>query len=254
MTVELMPHLALRLDGCQAIGMSDLPVLDLPAMRACCSPLSSQALTVPVAGRLAPMFKALSDPVRLRLLSLIAAADEVCVCDLTDAFEVTGATISHHLRVLREAGLVDGERRGTWVYYRAHREALSLLGDLLGAPEPQTDQPAVISPQPDVVRLLADPLRAQLVRILADGPATTSHLVADTGAKQPNVSGHLKALREAGVVTAEPRGRFTYYRLDPDALQGAALHLADLAAQARTTAGRFRELAPPRDAQPVLTQ
>ena len=68
------------------------------------------------------MFKALGDPVRLRLLSLIASATraeggEVCVCDLTGAFDVQQPTISHHLRVLREAGLVDCERRGTWVYY-----------------------------------------------------------------------------------------------------------------------------------------
>ncbi|MEV4639879.1 metalloregulator ArsR/SmtB family transcription factor [Actinoplanes sp. NPDC049548] len=97
----------------------------------------------------------------------------------------------------------------------------------------RTDQSAVISPQPDVVRLLADPLRAQMVQILAEGPATTSDLVTGTGAKQPNISGHLKQLREAGVVRAEPRGRFTYYRLDPAALDGAAMHLAGLAARAR---------------------
>nr|WP_306215807.1 metalloregulator ArsR/SmtB family transcription factor [Actinoplanes sp. RD1] len=140
------------------------------------------------------------------------------------------------------------------MYYRARRDALDLLGGLLttsaaapaieagtscAAPGP-THQDAVISSNPDVVRLLGDPLRAQIVRILAEGPATTSHLVTDTGAKQPNVSGHLKLLREAGVVTTEPRGRFTYYRLVPDALQGAALHLADLAAQARTHDDIFR--------------
>ncbi|WP_308161660.1 ArsR/SmtB family transcription factor [Winogradskya consettensis] len=102
-------------------------------------------------------------------------------------------------------------------------------------------QGALISANPDVVRLLGDPLRAQIVRILAAGPATTSHLVADTGAKQPNVSGHLKQLREAGVVVPEPRGRFTYYRLVPESLQGAALHLADLAADARTHSGAFRD-------------
>jgi ArsR family transcriptional regulator len=69
------------------------------------------------ASRFAPMFKALGDPVRLRLLSMIASAGggEVCVCDLTGAFHLTGPTISHHLRVLREAGLVDSDRRGTWV-------------------------------------------------------------------------------------------------------------------------------------------
>ncbi|WP_307816875.1 ArsR/SmtB family transcription factor [Micromonospora fiedleri] len=105
---------------------------------------------------------------------------------------------------------------------------------------PETDQQPLISANPDVVRLLADPLRARIVQILADGPATTSHLVVNTAAKQPNVSGHLKLLREAGVVTAEPRGRFTYYRLVPDVLQGAALHLADLAAQARTHSENFR--------------
>ena len=63
------------------------------------------------------MFKALGDPVRLRLMSMIASQPEVCVCDLTGAFEVSGPTISHHLRVLR-CGLVDNERRATWVYYR----------------------------------------------------------------------------------------------------------------------------------------
>nr|WP_306209160.1 metalloregulator ArsR/SmtB family transcription factor [Actinoplanes sp. RD1] len=102
-------------------------------------------------------------------------------------------------------------------------------------------QSTLISADPDVVRLLGDPLRARIVRLLARGPATTSHLVADTGAKQPNVSGHLKQLREAGVVTPEPRGRFTYYRLVPEALQGAAMHLADLAADAAAHAGTFRD-------------
>ncbi|MBL6276596.1 ArsR family transcriptional regulator [Micromonospora fiedleri] len=230
--------------------MSVLPVLDAAA--GCCPPLAVQPLTPPVAGELAPLFKALGDPVRLRLLSLIASSTEVCVCELTEAFDVTGATISHHLRVLRESGLVDSERRGTWVYYWVRREALDLLGNLLTgstdtpsrvAPvqvRPETDQQPLISANPDVVRLLADPLRARIVQILADGPATTSHLVVNTAAKQPNVSGHLKLLREAGVVTAEPRGRFTYYRLVPDVLQGAALHLADLAAQARTHSENFR--------------
>lgn len=77
------------------------------------------------------MFKAIGDPVRLRLLSMIAAAPEVCVCDLTGAFDVSGPTISHHLRVLREAGLVDCERRATWVYYWIKPEALRRLSALL---------------------------------------------------------------------------------------------------------------------------
>jgi ArsR family transcriptional regulator len=84
------------------------------------------------AADLAPLFKALGDPVRLRLMSLIAASGgEACVCDLTAAFALTGPTISHHLRVLREAGLVDCERRGTWVYYWARPEALGGLAVLL---------------------------------------------------------------------------------------------------------------------------
>jgi ArsR family transcriptional regulator, arsenate/arsenite/antimonite-responsive transcriptional repressor len=82
---------------------------------------------------LARGFKALGDPVRLRLLSLIAArgGGEICVCDLTDAFTVTGPTISHHLKVLREAGLIDCERRGTWVYYWLIPSALTPLAQLL---------------------------------------------------------------------------------------------------------------------------
>jgi ArsR family transcriptional regulator len=225
--------------------MSVLPVLDVPPAEPRCPPLSVQGLARDTAGQLAPMFKALSDPIRLRLVSLIASAPEVCVCELTDAFDVTGATISHHLRVLREAGIVDSERRGTWVYYRVRKPALDLLGGLLltgvqSAPV-ATHQDPLISGDPDVVRLLADPLRARIVRILAAGPACTSHLVADTGAKQPNVSGHLKQLREAGVVVAVSRGRFTYYQLAPEVVRGAALHLAGLAAQARANDDNLRE-------------
>ena len=237
--------------------MSVLPVLDVTPVPACCPPLSVQALGAETAGRLAPLFKALSDPVRLRLLSLIASAAEVCVCDLTDAFDVTGATISHHLRVLREAGLVDCERRGTWVYYWIKAEALDQLGHLLVAVPQERDQrspvqpPSTVTPalasrshrtliseDADVVRLLSDPLRARIVELLAEGPASTSELVADTGAKQPNVSGHLKLLREAGLVTAESQGRFTYYRLTPGALEVTAGQFADLAARARANAGR----------------
>jgi ArsR family transcriptional regulator, arsenate/arsenite/antimonite-responsive transcriptional repressor len=100
---------------------------------ACCAPLTDAALAPEQAGELARMFKALSDPVRLRLLSMITsvAGGEVCVCDLTVGFDVSGPTISHHLRVLREAGLIDGDRRGTWVYYRSRPENLKQLSALL---------------------------------------------------------------------------------------------------------------------------
>jgi ArsR family transcriptional regulator len=100
-----------------------------------CDPLTCAPLTAADAAALAPAFKALGDPVRLRLLSMIASAgDEVCVCDLTGSFAVGGPTISHHLKVLREAGLVDSERRGTWVYYRVRTEALRVLAAHLAGP------------------------------------------------------------------------------------------------------------------------
>lgn len=85
------------------------------------------------------MFKALGDPVRLRLLSLIAGHvdGEACVCELTsDRFAVTGPTISHHLKVLRETGLIEGERRGTWIYYRLLPGVLDALAGFLSAAQP----------------------------------------------------------------------------------------------------------------------
>ncbi len=88
------------------------------------------------AALIAPMFKALGDPVRLRLASLIASRPEVCVCDLTGEFALGASTISHHLRVLREAGLVRSERRGTWVYYSIRHEALAKLAVLLSVADP----------------------------------------------------------------------------------------------------------------------
>jgi ArsR family transcriptional regulator len=97
---------------------------------ACCAPLGIEPMSQTQADRIAGLMKALSDPIRLRLMSMIAAVDEVCVCDLTPPFDVSQPTISHHLKVLREVGLVDSERRATWVYYRANREALDAIGGL----------------------------------------------------------------------------------------------------------------------------
>ncbi|MDT4991933.1 MAG: ArsR family transcriptional regulator, arsenate/arsenite/antimonite-responsive transcriptional [Actinoplanes sp.] len=99
------------------------------------TPVTHSALDADQAGSFALMFKALGDPVRLRLLSMIASAGggEVCVCDLAGAFDLTAPTISHHLRVLREAGLVDSNRRGTWVFYRLVPAALAILAGLLDA-------------------------------------------------------------------------------------------------------------------------
>src|SRR6478735_2634082 len=100
---------------------------------ACCSPLVREPLTEDWAGDLARMFKALGDPVRLRLLSLIAshAGGEACVCDISATIDLSQPTISHHLKVLREAGLLDCERRGTWVYYWVIPSALQQLSSVL---------------------------------------------------------------------------------------------------------------------------
>lgn len=102
----------------------------------CCAPMVREPLGEEAAAELSRMFKALSDPVRLRLLSLIASHEggEACVCDLTGPFDVSQPTISHHLKVLREAGLVGSERRGTWVYYWVLPAALARLSDLLQTP------------------------------------------------------------------------------------------------------------------------
>ena len=104
---------------------------DLPLL--CCSPQTGEPLSAEEAAELARVFKAIADPVRLRLLSLIAshAGGQACVCDLTGAFALTGPTISHHLKVLREAGLVDSERRGTWIYYRVQPDLLAELSAVL---------------------------------------------------------------------------------------------------------------------------
>jgi len=81
-----------------------------------------------------PLLKALADPVRLRLMSLVASHEggEACVCDLNDAFQLSQPTISHHLKILHEAGLLDREKRGVWVYYRVRTEALEDLASLIG--------------------------------------------------------------------------------------------------------------------------
>jgi ArsR family transcriptional regulator len=105
---------------------------------ACCSPLSAEPLSAEQAEQVAPQLKALADPVRLRLMSLVAShpGGEACVCDLNEAFNLTQPTISHHLKVLHEAGLLDREKRGVWVYYRARTQALASLGTLIGTASP----------------------------------------------------------------------------------------------------------------------
>ncbi|MDQ0405170.1 metalloregulator ArsR/SmtB family transcription factor [Streptomyces sp. NBC_01723] len=113
---------------------------------ACCPGLLTAPLDEDQALEPAKVFKALGDPVRLRLLSIIAsrAGGEVCVCDLTPAFDLSQPTISHHLKLLRQAGLIDCERRGTWVYYWLVPEMTDRLASILTRPmgEPLPDRGA----------------------------------------------------------------------------------------------------------------
>ncbi|MFE5220842.1 ArsR/SmtB family transcription factor [Streptomyces sp. NPDC056568] len=113
---------------------------------ACCPGLLTAPLDEGQAVELAKVFKALGDPVRLRLLSMIASRSggEVCVCDLTPAFDLSQPTISHHLKLLRQAGLIDCERRGTWVYYWLVPEMTDRLASILTRPmgEPLPDRGA----------------------------------------------------------------------------------------------------------------
>ncbi|HEU5420225.1 MAG TPA: metalloregulator ArsR/SmtB family transcription factor [Streptosporangiaceae bacterium] len=115
-----------------------LPAAD-SAGQVCCTPLVCEPLSVAEAEEMSVLFKAIADPVRLRLISLIACHEggEACVCDLTEAFDLTGPTISHHLKVLREAGLINSQRRGTWVYYWINPDVLARLSALLGPRVPE---------------------------------------------------------------------------------------------------------------------
>ena len=113
--------------------MTPAPVLAQPDVEVCCPPLQTDVLDDDEAGQLARRFAALGDPVRLRLLSLLAndAAGAVCACDLVEPVGKSQPTVSHHLRVLREAGLVTSEKRGTNVWYAPVPAALEALRDVL---------------------------------------------------------------------------------------------------------------------------
>jgi len=104
----------------------------------CCAPLSRGPLSPEQAEQVAPLLKALGDPVRLRLMSLVASrpGGEACVCDLTGEFDLSQPTISHHLKVLYEEGLLDRDKRGVWVYYKVRSQAMTSLGALIGYPGP----------------------------------------------------------------------------------------------------------------------
>jgi ArsR family transcriptional regulator len=115
------------------MSKQELEVVGQESATACCPGLATAPLDEERAAELAKVFKALGDPVRLRLLSMIASREgvEVCVCEMTPAFDLSQPTISHHLKLLRQAGLIDCERRGTWVYYRVLPGALDRLAGFL---------------------------------------------------------------------------------------------------------------------------
>ena len=107
--------------------MKSLPLL--PVL--CCGP-DTEPLDYGEAEALAARFKALADPTRVAIVNRLAAADEVCVCDFVAALELAQPTVSHHLKVLRDAGLVESSRRGTWAFYRLVPEAVTELRQTLG--------------------------------------------------------------------------------------------------------------------------
>jgi ArsR family transcriptional regulator len=112
-----------------AMTLRELPVLTQPEVQACCAPLAAEALGEADAVTLARQFAALADPVRLRLVSLLATAElgAVCACDLVEPVGKSQPTVSHHLKVLAEAGLVTSEKRGRNVWYAAVPAALESL-------------------------------------------------------------------------------------------------------------------------------
>jgi ArsR family transcriptional regulator, arsenate/arsenite/antimonite-responsive transcriptional repressor len=103
----------------------------------CCGP-GTPALQPAAAEELASTFKALADPTRVSIINRLASGEACCVCDLTEAFELSQPTVSHHLRILRQAGLVHVERQGTWAYYRLIPDAIDRLRSVLAAPVPTT--------------------------------------------------------------------------------------------------------------------
>lgn len=101
----------------------------LPLIAACCD--NSAAVSDAAAGELASMFKALADPARVKIMSMLLNTDEVCACDFSTSIDKSAATTSHHLKLLRNAGLVSSEKRGTWVWYRVVPERLAAIRDAL---------------------------------------------------------------------------------------------------------------------------
>jgi ArsR family transcriptional regulator len=128
----MVVNIATSIERCQYRPMS---MQKPPA--SCCTPVLAGRLETPQADELAGVFRALGDPGRLRLLSFLAAqpGGEACVCNLTEPLGLSQPTVSHHLRVLTEAGLLERERRGTWIYYRLQLGRLGELCEVLIPPK-----------------------------------------------------------------------------------------------------------------------
>jgi ArsR family transcriptional regulator len=112
------------------------PRTELPLLSECCSPVVREVIQLAEAETLAERFKALGDPTRLRLISLVAAHEdaEACVCELTEPVGLSQPTVSHHLKILVEAGVLNREQRGKWAYYRLVPETLNVLAELITTP------------------------------------------------------------------------------------------------------------------------
>jgi|SRR5579875_870641 len=118
---------------CRILGEVIATSPELPLTSACCPPLLREPLTAGQADGLARILKALADPVRLRLVSMVAAHEgsEACVCELTEPLGLTQPTVSHHLRILTDAGILTRDKRGVWAYYTLRPETLDALAAAL---------------------------------------------------------------------------------------------------------------------------
>ena len=124
--------MTVNIDYCRCMTVLQTASADVDAP-ACCAPLTREPITTSEAEQLAVTLKALADPTRLRLLSIVAASEgqEACVCDLTEPVGLSQPTVSHHLKVLTEAGFLSRSKRGTWAYYRLQPGALTAGAGLL---------------------------------------------------------------------------------------------------------------------------
>ena len=128
--MKTVTHLSMNVNTCKNTDVSLPTTIDAST---CCVPRVTSSLTTEDAERVSRVFKALGDPTRVRLLSLIAAGDggEACICDLTEPVGLSQGTVSHHMKLLTDAGLVTREQRGKWAYFALNDGALDAAADAL---------------------------------------------------------------------------------------------------------------------------